>query len=270
MNTRGLRILNVLLNRYEISEKKELLKFLPSKFQEELSAQDLPFSAIAPLLFQHQHTLEKLHYSWLEEPLKIFPDEIKALLISSLLPFQRKGLQADFKVFTFLPSSIKNFFKTKVFQFLKIESVLPVEFLPQSELAILLQMDKEKLVEIIDFLGLYDLAAHVRKIVNPNHLKKIYTALSPKEFHFLKLCINAKEKLSSPPIEIDIAKSSPAAIKKNIHKRGLARLARALSEEHQDFVWHLAHTLDRGRGKILQEQFHPGKNHYLFFKTTCC
>ena len=102
MNTRGLRILNVLLNRYEISEKKELLKFLPSKFQEELSAQDLPFSAIAPLLFQHQHTLEKLHYSWLEEPLKIFPDEIKALLISSLLPFQRKGLQADFKVFTFL------------------------------------------------------------------------------------------------------------------------------------------------------------------------
>jgi len=255
MNRRESRILNVLLNRYDTEERNQLVNFLEPEAKKELTVEEFHFSEVAPLLFQHQHTLERLHYSWLKTTLGHFSEGVVPLFINSLLPSQIKGLKLRNIPTIRLSQSVKNFIRTQIFKHLKIEDLLPVEFLPPSDFSVFLSMEKNEIVEVVDFLGLHDLAGEVRKIVNPIHLKNIYTSLAPKQFHYLKICMNLKDKLISPPLGIDASVNDSQALKKAVHKRGLVRLGKALSGEHKDLVWYIAHILDTGRGKILLSQY---------------
>jgi len=38
-----------------------------------------------------------------------------------------------------------------------------------------------------------------------------------------------------------------------LHRRGIMRLGYALSGQHPDFIWHLSHRLDIGRGRLLKK-----------------
>jgi len=257
MNLREARIFNVLLNRYDPQERSKLLSFLQPEVKQDLALQGFHFDEIAPLLFQHQHVLERMHYSWLKPVLQKFPEELVLLVISSLSPGQVEGLKLKKIPSMRLSQNVKLFIKTLIYKHLDIQNLLPIEFLPTSEFSVLLNMDKNKLMDLVDFLGLHDLASEVRKIVNPSLLKNIYTSLAPKQFHYLKICMNQKDKLVSPPLGIDISASDSSLIKQAIHKRGLVRFGKALCGEHKDLVWYIAHVLDTGRGKILLSQYQP-------------
>ncbi len=256
MNQRETRILKTLLNRYDVKIRNKFLNFLQKEDKAAILAEDdISSNEVAPLLFQRQHVLERMHYSWFKSILKNVPEDLIHLYVSALTPTQINGLKSQKLSLMRLSQPIKLFVRGQIAHYLDIENILPVEYLPQSEFSFLLDVEKNQMMDIFDFLGLYDLAAEVRKIINPSHLKAIYTSLTPKQFHFLKICMNQKEKIVSPPLGIENLTHDTQQLKQLIHKRGLVRLGKALCGEHKDLVWYIAHNLDTGRGNILLSQY---------------
>jgi hypothetical protein len=255
MNKRGWMMLRVLINRFNPKAESALLKFLPKEQAEAVMNQEISSTDLAPILQEPQHSLSKIHYSWIQPFLRKFPESLQPIAIASLTPEQIGGMKIT------MPASVsdiaKSFILNRLYDQMEIQEHFPFEYLPTTELSSLAASNKTEIVELIDFLGLYDLAAEVRKIVNRDHLKNIYTSLTPKEFQFLKICLHQKEQLVSPKLEIDPTKQDSPKLKQIVHKRGLQRLSKALCGQHPDLVWHMAHTLDMGRGNILLTEFQP-------------
>jgi hypothetical protein len=255
MDKRGWMILRVLINRYNPKAGNALLKFLPAEDSKAVMSQDIRSTDLAPILQKPQRSLAKIHYSWIQPVLQKFPESLQPSVMAALASERIVGLK--------IPSPIpisdmaKTFIFNQIYQQLKISEHFPIEYLPESELSLLAKWSKAQLMNLADFLGLYDLAAEVSKIVNRNYLKNIYTCLSPKQFHYLKVCLHQKEQLISPKLGIDPTKQDCTELKQVMHRRGLIRLGKALCGQHPDLVWHIAHTLDTGRGNLLFKEYQP-------------
>jgi hypothetical protein len=50
-------------------------------------------------------------------------------------------------------------------------------------------------------------------------------------------------------------KGDPGQLERLLHRRGLLRLSCALAGQPRDFVWHIVHRLDVGRGHLLGKYF---------------
>lgn len=248
-------MLKVLINRYNSQAGNALLKFLPQEDLQAVTTLNIQSTDLTPILQQPQTALAGIHYSWFQPLLKIFPDHLQPVMIAALTPEQIVGLQGSFS--SSISPVVKTFVQNQLYQLLKISEHFPVEYLPETELSPLTQWKKQQLIHLIDFLGLYDLASEVRHIVNHAYLKNIYSCLTPKQFHFLKMCLHQKERLTSPKLGIDPTKQNCVQLKQVVHRRGLLRLGKALCGQHADFVWHFAHLLDRGRGTILLKEYQP-------------
>jgi hypothetical protein len=255
MDKRGWMMLRVLINRYNPKAGNALLKFLPQDELKEVTAIDIRSNDLAPILQQPNKSLSKIHYSWLKPLLGKFPEFLQPTVVAALTAEQKAGFHQ------LPPIEISDFAKTfvlnQLYQQLKINEHFPVEYLPQTEISPLVQWTKKQLIHLIDFFGLYDLASEVRHIVNRNYLKNIYSCLTPKQLNFLKGCLHQKEQMTSPKLGIDPTKQDCPGLKQVIHRRGLFRLGKALCGQHADFVWHLAHVLDVGRGNILLKEYQP-------------
>lgn len=256
MNKRGWTMLRVLINHYNPNAVNDLLKFLP---QDELhqveTTQNIRSADLMPILQQPQRSLAKIHYSWVQPLLTKFPETLRPTVVAALTAEQISGLGISSPAL--ISDFARSFILNKLYHQLKIGEHFPIEYLPETELSPLTYWTKQEVVNLIDFLGLYDLASEVRHIVNRNYLKNIYTCLTPKQLHYLKVCLHQKEQLVSPKLGIDHTKQDCAKLRQLIHRRGLLRLGKALCGQHSDLVWHIAHTLDMGRGKILLREYQP-------------
>lgn len=255
MDKRGWMILRVLINRYNPKAGNALLKFLPQDESRAVMALDIRSNDLAPILQQPQKSLAKIHYSWIQPLLGKFPKPLQPIVIAALTQEQIAGLKISSPIA--ISQVFKPFILTQLYHMLKMSEHFPSEYLPETELSPLAKWTKQQLINLIDFLGLYDLASEVRHIVNRNHLKNIYTCLTPKQFHYLKICLHQKEQIISPKLGIDPTKQDCARLKQVIHRRGLVRLGRALCGQHPDLAWHIAHTLDMGRGHLLLKDYQP-------------
>jgi hypothetical protein len=255
MDKRGCMMLRVFINRYNPKAGNALIKFLPEEEAQAVMSQDIRSTDLGPILKQPQKSLASLHYSWLQPALQKFPESLQPTIISALTPEQIAGLKLAAPIS--LSEVAKVFILNQLYHQLDVGDHLPVEYLPETELTPLAKWTKAQLMEIADFLGLYDLATEVRHIVNRNYLKNIYTCLTPKQFYYLKVCLNQKEQLVSPKLGIDPTKQDCPKLKQVIHRRGLIRLGRAFCGQHPDLIWHIAHTLDMGRGTFLLKEYQP-------------
>lgn len=253
MDKRGWMMLRVLINRYNPKAGNALLKFLPEDELQAVTNLDIRSTDLTPILQQPQKSLAKIHYSWIQPFLKNFPDSLQSVVIGALTAEQIAGLQISSPV----PISdlARTFILNQLYHLLKISDHFPVEYLPETELSPLAKWMKQQLVNLIDFLGLYDLASEVRHIVNRDYLKNIYSCLTPKQFYYLKVCLHQKEQITSPKLGIDPTKQDCVKLKQVLHRRGLLRLGRALCGQHPDLVWYIAHKLDMGRGHILLKEY---------------
>ena len=138
---------------------------------------------------------------------------------------------------------------------IKPQDVMPAPFLPATSLSPLLAMRKGEIVQLIDFLGIYDLAEEIKHVVDKKYLRAIYNCLSIKKQHFLRLCLHQKERLTIPRLGLEKWQGDCKTLETILHKRGLLRLGKGVSGQHPDFLWHLVHRLDVGRGRII-EQFY--------------
>lgn len=252
-------MLRVLINRYHSKEGHALLKFLPEEERQSVMDQEVSSMDLTPILEQPQKALAKIHYSWIQPLEEAFPDSLRPALIAALTAQKLAGLKEPSALS--ISEVARKFILNQIYDSLKIDEHLPLEYLPQGELLPLAQWSRGDMIHLMDFLGLYDLASEVRQIVNRNYLKNIYACLTPKQFYYLKVCLHQKERLTSPKLGIDPTQQDCPKLKKIIHRRGLLRLGRALCGEHPDLVWHIAHTLDRGRGNVLLQEYHTEPLH---------
>ncbi|HRD55127.1 MAG TPA: hypothetical protein PLC42_01890 [Parachlamydiaceae bacterium] len=263
MQAKDRLMFRVLLNKFHPKTMDAFLKNMPASLAKEISDQTILANDPMHLLSQPQLLIEKVHYSWLLDSFKQLPDGLKPSVLAALPEAHANGIS---KAFKFPVQKIdhsppfKRFLINFFYSRFEKKEVLPLEFLPETELNVLTSFSKPMLVAIIDYLGIYDLAEEVRHIVEKNLLTSLYAVLSPKKQHFLKLCLNQKEKLVTPRLGIESWDGQKESLEKILHKRGLIRLSHALTGAHPDFLWHIVHLLDSGRGTIIAAHYKPDQN----------
>lgn len=239
-------MLRVLINRYHSGSLKELSDYLPPSEKNAVLSQKIESQDPFPLL-NKESLLRKIHPSWIKPLVEHLPPPVRALFFSFSTEQKEEFSLSHFG----LSSPVQTFLFHQFSHLLKLDQHLPLEYLPQNELFVLIEGSKEKRLQLVNFLGLHDLASEVRHIVNRQYLNNIYSCLTPQEMTYLKNCLHQKEKIAAPKLGIDPTKQDCPQLKKVLHRRGLIRLGKALSDEHPDFVWHLAHRFDKSRGEFL-------------------
>lgn len=247
------------MNRFHKGSSESFLSCLPKDEVQEILSLELSGQELAPALAQPIEKIVKIHYTWLAPLIQKMPNEIQPVLISSLPQFMADGLNAAYKMDNKpieLIGPVKNFILQKIWENLPgARKVLPMEYLPQTQLTALAQMNKQELVEFVDLLGIHDLADEIRQIVDKRILKNVYACLTAKEQSYLRFCLYNKDRIASPSLGLDKWSGSCEKLKTVLQSRGLIRLGKALSGEHPDFIWHLIHIFDSGRGQRLLKHY---------------
>lgn len=254
--------LKILLNRSYEALPAASLQNLSNELREILLSSTVNAKDLAPLLTQKSNTLEKWHYSWISKFLEPLDAKKRQAFMPLLNALQQKGVASSLNttlVTKELSSSQKKFYKFYLFPFLKWDPVLPIEYLPKSPYNRLLTLKKNDLLKLIDLLGFYDLAHEMRRIVAKKTLKDIYTCLSQEQQVFLRQCLHAKDNVVTPNLHLENWHGDKKVLMALLHRRGITRLSLALSGQHPDLIWHLAHILDTGRGGLLQKNTQASK-----------
>lgn len=199
--------------------------------------------------------LAEVHYSWIADKLKETPREKTLFFLSSLPKETVDKLKPLIGIQDSVPQvqeTARKFLRKELLKELLEEDHLPVAYTPKNSLKPLAALSKAKLVEVIDFLGLYDLAEEMKKIVDTHLLRKFSETLGKRQKAFIKECMQKKDVILAPPFPLYDWNGEAKELAKRLHKKGLIRLSKALSGEDPRFVWHITHKLDTGRGKLLE------------------
>lgn len=259
MQRKSAIMLRVLMNRYHQGAPSMLLEGLPKEDAQLVLDQTITSSEASQIMMRPSELLGgQIHYSWLQPVIESFHPAMQPLLISALPKESALALTKLMdkpKLATPKPIA-RDFLLLALCRKFSKGSVMPMQFLPESTLSSLITLTKPELLELVDYLGIYDLAEEIRHIVDKVLLKSIYACLSAKKQHFLRICLHQKEKLkAAAKIGLINWKGDESQLGRLLHRRGLLRLSYALSGQPRDFIWHLAHRLDVGRGHILGKNF---------------
>ncbi len=241
------------------SGREHLLRYLPQELAEEIQQWPTPKSHDFSKLLSQKTWARSMHYSWFYEPLKTLTPETAHLFLS-LLPEKEarevsKMLSLSPKPVSYSPFMhpfLMDEFKRKVQQGVE---VISEDYLPPSSFNMLLTLNKTQFFNLIDLLGVHDLSADLRQVVNKELLRKIYTALSGEQLRFLHYCSKQPMKWIPPGLGLLAWDGSKAKLQRMLHGRGLARLGRALGNEDESLKWHLLHRLDTGRAGVVEKIF---------------
>ncbi|KPK33725.1 MAG: hypothetical protein AMS24_00135 [Chlamydiae bacterium SM23_39] len=256
MQNASIVILNEFLKKFAEKKRKNMLSFLSDEIRKKIEKTPHLKVSIDFEKFEPQNIIKEIHYSWYLPFLKKFPKKQQLWFLSLL----EKNISEKLKNFLQIKEKIKklpiffSFFLQKIF-FKEIldDYILPKEYLVPSKLNFLLNLSKNNLIKLINFLALFDLAKEIPKIIDTKILKKIDKHLSKEEKIFLHSKIKYKESFSFPKLQINKYINSKEAFKLMLHKRGIIRFAKALSTQDNNLIWHISRKLDIGRGKILYE-----------------
>lgn len=264
-------MIRVLMNRYHQGAPSMLLDGLTKEDARLILDREISSVDPSQVIIKPNELLKgQIHYSWLQPVIESFSPSMQALLVAALPKESSRPLMKLLNL-TKLPKPKpigESFLLSILCRKFGKRSVMPMQFLPETPLSVLTRLSKPELLELIDYLGLYDLAEEIRHIVDKKLLNSIYACLSAKKQHYLRTCLHQKEKLkAASKIGLVNWKGDAAQLGRLLHGRGLLRLSYALSGHSRDFIWHLAHRLDVGRGRILGKNFSdkeiPGVSSFL-------
>lgn len=257
MHTKAQAFLKALL----LSSKHEtqLFRFLPAELAVEV--QNLPLGTAGDLkdLFSPHFWAQDIHYSWFSETISDYPDKVKALFLGALAPEQSAAIVETLSLSSAKPQSfafLSPFLMDILRKTMQESEILSAKLLPETVLNLLLKIRRIDLFHVADFLGLHDLAADLKQVIDKELLRKIYNALSEQQLHFLHYASKLSVKWASPKLGLLSWDGSKKQLKTLLHYRGLIRLAKAISQEDPSFKWHLLHRLDTGRAKIIQKELY--------------
>lgn len=251
-------LFKVLLNRFHPAANEALLKPLPEDETKEILTQTVSSDEAGAILSWPHDLIASTHYSWLAPLIREMPRSMQGAILVALGEPRASKLKVLLKVDE-MPSQLSQPMQTwlldQLYRRWKPQATLPVKYLPMSPLQALLSLSKRQLVELIDFLAMYDLSDAIRHIVDKKCLKNIYQCLSNKHQQFLRQCLQKKEKIASPSLHLNRWDGNPEKFHLILHQRGMLRLGKALCGQHPNFVWHLTHILDSGRGAVIMSHY---------------
>lgn len=259
MENKSWMILRLLLNRYHTGNVEALLRGLPEGDSQKVLNQNIESKNVKATLFQPAENLKIIHYSWLIPKLQNLSKD-KLFLVLSLLPEpQGSKLRDHFSELTeppHLSPPMKSFLFQQLYSELQLNQIMPLEYLPESELTPLVKLKKNEIIELIDFLGLHDLAEEIHHIVDKKILENIYSCLTKKKQAYIRQCFHRKDKLVTQRLQLENWDGDCQKLMKLLHHRGMVRLGYALSGQHPDLLWYITHILDTGRGEKLSRYYH--------------
>lgn len=262
MEQKILMMWRLCVNRFHQKDSDAYFKVVPQEQTKLLLGQDVSSANLTSLLSSSLQNLQRVHYSWLPQVLEQFSKPMIPLFIAALPEDQAASLR---RIYTasqdpiILTKPSKLYLQDLICKHLYPKEILPIIMLPKSPFNFLIDSNKKDIMELIDFLGLYDLAEEIRHIVDQKQLKTIYMCLTSRKQQFLRQCLYQKDKLVAPKLGLNKWSGECDQLEKILHKRGLFRLGKALCGQHKDLVWYFTHVMDTGRSTILQ-QFYSEKS----------
>lgn len=257
MQAKSAIMMRVMLNGFHKGSPDSILGSLSEEQSQQIANQQTATTNPLPALSQPLDKMTKIHFSWLLPVLQELPENVRGVLINALPQSQRSRVSAALNV---IPSQTSLAEPVRVYLadvlYWKIpgaKEVMPPEFLPQTPITALTEWSTSELEELITFLGLHDLADELRSIVHQQQLLAVNKALSPKEQQYLSHCIRHKGRISTSPVGLE----GWSKLRLMLQAKGRTRLAKALSGEHPDVLWTIAHLLEREQGKTLMKEFSP-------------
>lgn len=254
MQDRSSTYLRLLLNRYHKGPQEAVLTPLPEEKAKKVSELTINTEDCETILAAPLENLRRIHYSWMLDTLEKLPQSSIVYMLGLVPPEKAEKIQAALKIKSKPPALsplMKKFILQRLANDFPFKDTPPFSHIPESELSFLAHLQKQELVQLIDFLGLYDLSEEIHNIVDKRVLEKIYNALTPKKKSYVKKCLQSKEKLVTNRLNLEYWDGDQAKLLKLIHHRGMVRLGYALCNQDQNLIWHITRTLDSGRGKKL-------------------
>lgn len=260
MNTASWIAFRELLEKSGPEKKNAFMQYLSTEEQQKLGeihpSGENPFASC----LSTKQRITNVHYSWLITFLEPFAENDKLLILSSLQKEQAEKLRKHFKIKEEIPTLSthgESYLQSAMYHWLVSDQkgFIPLEFLPEHPLNILLTLSKAEIQTLVDYLGLHDLAIEIKHVVKAEQIKKIQKVLSKTQQEFLKSLLKEKEPISFVRLNLDGWDGNEEKLKGILHHRGFNRLAKALFGCHPSLLWHICHTLDTGRTKILRKFF---------------
>lgn len=254
MKNAGRKVLKALLFRLPEKDRASLEKHLSSHEKKELDALHAPTHEAE---LESPSMLDLIHWSWFLPILRTSSLDEQKLFLSALPESSSHPLSHELGLPSPPAMELKRPAKAFLIQTLLHNlldgalDIVPIGFLPPSPLNPLLLLTKKKLLQLIDFLSLFDLATELKQILDPATLKNIYRLLSEEEKRFLKHTASSPLALPAIRLQFEGWNGDETTFRTQLHKRGLARLGAALSTQEADLGWYLCHQLDIGRGTTL-------------------
>ncbi len=264
MKAQALSLLKGLIHSSQQGD--ELLRFLPREEASQIQQISSPEQFDAKELLSQDRWLQPIHFSWFSDFLKSYPTQVRSFFFTVLTAEQQKGIQ------DIPPKPLSPFMRPYLLSLLRQSlqgpNIIPETILPSSPLNLLLRLKRSDLVHLADFLGLHDLAADVRQIVDKALLQKIYQALTPQQVHFLQYASKQPVKWVSPKLGLLAWDGTKKQLNHLLHYRGLIRIGKVSYGEDPSFKWHLLHHFDTGRAKIIQKEYYQKQDPALanYFK----
>jgi hypothetical protein len=258
MHAKSRLMLKVLLDHYHHGAVDALLRRLPSNEMEAVLLQEVSKDAPGELVINPKAFFSNIHYSWLQPLLKGLPAPMLSPYLLSLPQQHRQGLSSLFKVtlpYAIPSPRVQKYLLKDLYAKMADKPSLPAAMLPTTSLSPLLAVDKATLTTLVEMISMYDLADKIQRIVDKNRLKQIYTCLSLAQQKFLNTLLRKTNKVQLVEIDLSSWKEDPESLHNILHKRGLLRLAAAISGQHPDFLWYITHRLDTGRAAIIKKHF---------------
>lgn len=216
-------------------ENSRLTKFLPDSALREVQTEKSHANPLIDLSLKE--LLEKIDESWYKEKLETFRENDRS--------FYRSLFENAF------PKPLELYFLNLFFQeFFPSGPPLPLSYLPDHSLSFLLQANKDQLIKLCFYLGLYDISVELKTVLKGSILKKLEESLLPDEIQF---CRNLRNVFSLGPIGLNQWNEEPALLRNVIFERGLYRLSLGLCDASRDFIWYVEHTFPKEVSILLQK-----------------
>jgi len=237
MNTKSSMVMRVLINHFH-GGNHPTLSSLPENEADEVQRLDIDASDVSIATRQPWQIVEKIHYSWFLEPLKKVPESLVPYVIASLPDNHRDKMAREFGMIELpeLSTPMKHLLMDRMYEYMPIRGHLPLAFIPKQPLSDLLSLTKPQLLDVIDCLGVFDVAGELKQIVDRQQLRKLVDSLSKAQQGFLKIVIHDRDRWSPSKLGLDQWGGDVKRLRRALHVRGLMRLSKALKEHHPDLL----------------------------------
>lgn len=262
MNKTAWIVCNAFLSKAGPDKKNALIQFLPEAQQELLKTLAAPEKDPLKASFDQEKLLQMVHPSWFASFLRTLPEAEVRLFLACFPESASKKLQKALLFSRPIPpltSPGKRYIQSILIEHIQSGNpdLLPLELLPHSPLNTLLGISNEAIHQLVEYLGLHDLAVEIRQIIDTMKLKKIHAVLSSDKEAYLKGLLQKKEAVVFKRMELSKWDGKAESLQKVLFHRGLNRLAKALYPENASLIWYVNHMLPWEEASSLQSLCKP-------------